>query len=110
VYEAFPYLLMKLHAFRDRKADTNKDLGRHHALDVYTIVGMMTESEYERAKVFGAADGEDEHVRRAHTIVNEDFASASSPGILRLREHSLYRANFRLEDFMSVAREIFGKG
>jgi hypothetical protein len=50
VPEAFPYLLMKLTAYADRKADANKDLGRHHALDAYTIVGMMTEPEYDRAR------------------------------------------------------------
>src|SRR5207302_1178076 len=53
--EAFPYLMMKLHAFDDRKDDADKDLGRHHALDLYTIVGMMTEQEYERAKELKAA-------------------------------------------------------
>jgi hypothetical protein len=108
VPEAFPYLLMKLHAFRDRKDDANKDLGRHHALDIYTIVGMMTEPEYERAKLFAAADAEGEHVRLARAIVDEDFASTTSPGVLRLREHALYKADFRLEDFVNVAREIFG--
>ena len=36
---------VKLSAFADRKADENKDLGRHHALDAYTIAGMMTERE-----------------------------------------------------------------
>ena len=33
VPEAFPCLMMKLHAFSDRKGDVDKDLGRHHALD-----------------------------------------------------------------------------
>jgi hypothetical protein len=31
----FTYLLMKLFAFRDRKEDEDKNLGRHHALDLY---------------------------------------------------------------------------
>lgn len=108
VPEAFPYLLMKLHAFRDRKADANRDLGRHHALDVYTIVGMMTESEYERAKMFAAADKEDEHVRKACLIVNEGFASESAMGLLRIREHKLFRSALRLGEFVDVLREVFG--
>jgi hypothetical protein len=54
VPEAFPYLLMKLSAFAERKVDANKDLGRHHALDAYTIVGMMTEPEYNRAMTLAA--------------------------------------------------------
>jgi len=78
VPKAFPYLLMKLTAFADRKEDENKDLGRHHALDAYTIVGMMTESEYERARAF--AD-------RSRT----SSASATSwPPSLFLRQRSGY--------------------
>lgn len=107
VPEAFPYLMMKLHAFNDRKADANKDLGRHHAFDVYTIVGMMMQIEYDRAKVFGALDRDDEHVHRARDIVALDFSSATALGILRIREHTLFRSNFRLGEFMAVLREIF---
>jgi hypothetical protein len=51
--QAFPYLMMKLHAFEDNKEDVRKDQGRHHAIDLYAIVGMMTEGEYERE---GAGD------------------------------------------------------
>jgi hypothetical protein len=108
VPEAFPYLLMKLQAFRDRKADANRDLGRHHALDVYAIVGMMTESEYERAKAFGAADKEDAHVRRARVIVSEDFANESTTGLIRIREHTLFRSALQLREFVDVLREVFG--
>ena len=43
----FTYLLMKLHAFRDRKDDPDKRLGAHHALDLYRIVSMLTESTRE---------------------------------------------------------------
>lgn len=42
VPEAFPYLMMKLIAFDDRKDDADKDQGRHHAFDLYNIVAMMT--------------------------------------------------------------------
>jgi hypothetical protein len=108
VPEAFPYLLMKLHAFSDRKGDENKNLGRHHALDVYTIVGMMTGGEYARAKAFGAADRDEEHVVRVRSIVSEDFSSETSLGVLRLREHPLFRDEFRIKDFIALLREFFG--
>lgn len=107
VPEAFPYLLMKLHAFSDRKGDENKNLGRHHALDAYTIVGMMTESEYGRARAFGVVDRDEEHVQRARSIVSEDFSSETSPGVLRLREHSLSRGDFRIKEFIEVLGEVF---
>jgi hypothetical protein len=105
--QAFPYLMMKLHAFDDRKGYPDKDLGRHHALDLYTIVGMMTEQEYERAKELGAVHAADTHVRRACAIVRDHFASTIGVGVLRLREHKLFREQFLLEEFMSVVAEIF---
>jgi hypothetical protein len=105
--QAFPYLMMKLHAFADRKDDANKDLGRHHALDLYTIVGMMTEEEYERAKELEVAHAGNEHVARACAIVRDHFASRTALGALRLQEHQLFREDFLVDDFMSVLREIF---
>jgi hypothetical protein len=99
---------MKLHAFGDRKGDENKNLGRHHALDVYNIVGMMTEGEYARAKAFGAADRGEPHVARARAIVPEDFSSPTATGVLRLREHPLARPDFRIEEFVGVLGEVFG--
>lgn len=108
VPEAFPYLMMKLHAFGDRKEDANKNLGRHHALDVYTIVGMMTEGEYRRARSFGVTDREDAHVARARLIVSEDFGNSTALGVLRLREHPLARPDFRIKEFLEVLGEVFG--
>src|SRR5260370_21895609 len=126
--------MMKLHAFDDRKDDADKDLGRHHALDLYTIVGMMTEKEYERAKELGAANATDENVRRARAIVRDCFpgkpigpgipgapwtlrsierghySQATAVGILRIREHMLFREEFLLEEFRSVLEEILGIG
>lgn len=107
VPEAFPYLMMKLHAFADRKADANKDLGRHHALDVYTIVGMMTEPEYERAKRIGTEQSGNRHVKRARAIVQEDFSIETGPGMLRLREHRLFNTNFQLGQFRQILQEVF---
>jgi hypothetical protein len=107
VPQGFPYLMMKLHAFDDRKDKVDKDRGRHHALDLYTIVGIMTEREYERARELGAAHAANEHVRRACAIVRDQFAVRTAVGMLRLREHPLFRAEFRLDDFMNVLGEIF---
>lgn len=109
VPEAFPYLLMKLSAFADRKTDANKDLGRHHALDAYTIVGMMTEGEYERAKTFAAQCRLDPHFIRVCDVVTEDFSSVTSLGILRLREHRLFRDDFQLGEFVATLGEIFNR-
>jgi hypothetical protein len=145
--QAFPYLMMKLHAFDDRrgKAEQAQDKTikekervkeQQHAIDLYTIVGMMTEQEYERAKQLGAALAVDEHVRRARMIVWDHFEGSPygppvpgapwtlgsiqkghySPGLrgavglLRIREHKLFREGFLLREFTSVLEEIFGIG
>jgi hypothetical protein len=43
--QAFSYLLMKLCAFWDRLDDSERSLGQHHALDIYRIVGLLTQEE-----------------------------------------------------------------
>jgi hypothetical protein len=107
VPQAFPYLMMKLHAFNDRKDDENKDLGRHHAMDLYSITGMMTEAEYQRAAQLGEECAEAVYVSRAREIVANDFSSETALGILRLKEHGLYRQDFVTGRFVDVLKEIF---
>jgi hypothetical protein len=107
VPEAFPYLQMKLSAFADRKEDKNEDLGRHHALDADTIVGMMTEAEYHRARSLAGRSRIDPHFTRVCDIAATEFAGSTAPGMLRLREHRLFRQGFRLDDFAAVLAETF---
>jgi hypothetical protein len=131
VPQAFPYLMMKLHAFDDRRDRGQEDKQRQHALDLYTIVGMMTEKEFQRAKELGAAYATDEHVRRACAIVRGHFPGrpfsppipgapwtqrlverghylgTGAMGILRIQEHPLFRKEFLLEEFTNVLAEIF---
>lgn len=109
VPEAFPYLLMKLSAFADRKEDDNKDLGRHHALDAYAIVGMMTEPEYDRAIQLAVQSRSDAHYARVCEIVATEFATPNDLGVLRLREHRLFRDDFRLQEFLGTIRAIFSR-
>jgi hypothetical protein len=103
----FPYLLMKLHAFRDRMDDADKDLGRHHALDLYTIIGIHTEGEYEEALGLGRTHKLEPHVVVAREIVNEHFSAMTTVGLLRLREHQLFRPEFAIDQFVAVLAEVF---
>jgi hypothetical protein len=100
---------MKLFAFHDRKDDPNprKDRGRHHALDLYAIVAMMTEPEYMLAKVLRGRYAGDAKVRDAGEIVRSDFADEESIGVLRLREHVLFRPEMDLKTLLSVLHELF---
>jgi hypothetical protein len=105
--QPFTYLMMKLFAFRDRKDDADKDLGRHHALDLYAIVAMHAESEYQESLRLGNLYGKDAHVETAREIIRSDFAEPTSIGAIRLREHPLFRPEFPVPDFLAVLREIF---
>jgi len=51
----FTYLLMKLHAFRDRVHDERKSLATHHATDIYRILSMLTREEFDVVKSIGTA-------------------------------------------------------
>jgi hypothetical protein len=107
VPQPFTYLMMKLFAFRDRKEDRDKNLGRHHALDLYTIVAMQVESEYQESLRLGNLYGGDARVETAREIIGSDFAGPTSVGVIRLREHSLFRPEFPIPGFLAVLREIF---
>jgi hypothetical protein len=104
---AFTYLMMKLHAFDDRKGDERKDVGRHHAMDLYRVVAMMTEPEYQRTLELGREHAEDPRVERSRRIVSTDFNTLTSLGVLRLREHPLCREDLQIAEFISVLGEVF---
>jgi hypothetical protein len=99
-------LLMKLHAFRDRHQDRGKDLGRHHALDIYRIVAMMTEHEFTRSQEWFVVQRDHPVVTEARRIVAEHFDTAVSRGAILLREHPLWRSGMPLDEFLSAIREL----
>ena len=103
---AFTLLLMKLHAFRDRCNDEEKDFARHHALDIYRIVAMMTEQEFEQTKQKVSEHREDPAVVEAARIAREHFASEESLGSIRLREHALWDEDMPLADLLSALEDI----
>ena len=92
----FTYLMMKLFAFRDRKEDRDKKLFRHHALDLYAIAAMQVESEYQESRRLGTLYGTDGHVQAARRRMAGDrfCRAAGASGVIRLREHPLFRPEF----------------
>ncbi|MCK4601325.1 MAG: nucleotidyl transferase AbiEii/AbiGii toxin family protein [Phycisphaerae bacterium] len=108
VPSAFTLLLMKLHAFRDLCNDEEKDLARHHALDIYRIVAMMTEQEFEQTRQQVAEHQDHPAVLESVQIVREYFASDESLGSLRLRGHALWNERMALTKFLSALKDLFG--
>jgi hypothetical protein len=105
----YTFLMMKLFAFKDRKDDYEKDYGRHHALDLYTIMATTTENEWNQAiksrdKMRNTIQG-----KESAQIVTALFSDASLPGIIRIKENPYYRPEFQLNEFMSAIKELFGQ-
>lgn len=107
----FTYLLMKLHAFHDRKDDRDKRLGSHHALDIYRIVSMLTRDEYDLVRRLRAEYAHSEAVGTATAIVRDMFTSPDGVGLLRLRQYvreaGLQWSSVRVERLVTVLDELF---
>lgn len=84
----FSYLVMKLFALRDRLEDEEKDFGAYHAFDIYRIIGMMTETEWNQAIDLRRRYRNAPKIREAGEIVKELFTNLESVGILRVRQHA----------------------
>jgi hypothetical protein len=84
---AFPYALMKLGALRDRIHDADKQEGRHHAMDLYRIVGMLTEEEAESSARIARTHAHDPEIAQAHRTIDLLLAPRDGLGRLRLLEY-----------------------
>ena len=103
----FTFSMMKLFAFRDRLEDEDKDFGRYHALDIYTILATMTEGEW--AASIGMRDQfrDDPVIQESGMLVDQYFSDIDRLGMIRLRESPYFRSELQLDDFMSALQEIF---
>lgn len=105
--QGFSYLLMKLHAFRDRMDDEDRELGRHHALDVYRIVGLITKQEYDDVTRLASEFVSHPIVGEASRIAREHFIDPDGRGQLRIREHALFSDAFAIEKFAEELASLF---
>ncbi len=103
----YTFLMMKLFAFRDRYDDKNKDFGRYHALDIYTILATMTEPEWHEALGYRVLYMDEPYVREAGQLVGDFFSELNNRGMIRMRESTYYRSDMEIEFFMSAIKELF---
>lgn len=103
----FTFLTMKLYALRDQINDPEKAYGRHHALDLYTVVGTMIAKEWEECLCFRARYSDEPVVQECGRIVNELFSRVDAMGSLRLRESAYFRPEFQITEFLGALRELF---
>lgn len=103
----YTFLMMKLFAFKDRLNDANKEFGRYHALDLYTILSTTSEIEWGQALAFRDQKRDDRHSMEAGILVSKHFSALDRPGMIRLRENRYYRPELQLDEFMSALTELF---
>lgn len=109
VYLPHPYtfLMMKLFAFRDRLEDANKEFGRYHALDLYTILATTTEEEWRFAFELRERYRDQPSVKEAGSLVSKYFSIPRNMGMIRMRESRYFRPDLQVAEFMSDLNELF---
>ncbi|MCX5991397.1 MAG: hypothetical protein NTZ04_03580 [Chloroflexi bacterium] len=105
--QPYTFLMMKLFAFKDRLNDANKEFGRYHALDMYTILATTMETEWKHALELRHQYGDDPYIMEAGRLVLKHFSALDHPGMIRLRESPYYRPGLQLDEFMSALKELF---
>jgi hypothetical protein len=103
----YTFTMMKLFAFRDRVEDANKDFGRYHVLDFYTILATTTEDEWAYALKPRDQNRGQPGIIEAGRLVSEYFSATNRLGMIRLKESPYYRPELRLGEFMSALQELF---
>lgn len=78
---ALNFLVLKLHAFRDRRNDEVSGFGRHHAWDIFSTVAGMGEADWAAAKEQLAAQGGRPYLVTAAGIRKELFAGPAGLGL-----------------------------
>lgn len=104
---AYTFLMMKLFAFRDRLDDSNKEFGRYHALDIYTILATTTENEWRKSLELSDELRDQPYVIEATNLVYKFFSSADRLGVIRLKESPYWRSDLELDEFISALQELF---
>ena len=105
--QTYPFLMMKLFAFRDQANNEQKSYGREHALDLYTLISILTEEEFAISQQLASRYATSLEANEARAITASLFDNSASLGVRRLREHMLYSANMDAEKFIDVLKRIF---
>lgn len=98
---------MKLFATRDKERLGDKENASKHALDLYRVIAMITEKEWETTRRLSQTYHPEPAIQEAAKIVQESFGGRSSPGMIRMREHPQFSRDMDIEAFLEILSEIF---
>jgi hypothetical protein len=103
----YTFSMMKLFAFKDRLDDLNKDFGRYHALDLYSIIASTREEEWRYALELRDQLRNHPYTLEAGRLILKYFSARDRLGIIRLRESPYYRSELQIDEFISALQELF---
>ncbi len=99
--------MLKLFALRDRLDDELKDFGAYHSFDIYRVIAMMTQEEWEQSCALRGKFIEEPKIQEARAIVAELFASEESIGIVRIRQHARsVKAELKDENISALIKDL----
>jgi len=111
---SFNYLILKLHAFEDRKNrdDAKSNFGRHHAFDLFATVARMDEKDWQAAQEHLAAHRGQAYLTTAISIRQENFTRKTDLGFLRVQESQSYQTDrttydVYLDSFLKDLTDLF---
>ena len=104
---SFTFLLMKLHAFFDQVDKQDKQFGKHHASDIYRIVAMMTEQDFNLTNELIETHKNAPACQHASVIAETCFKKSDAIGILRLKAHESYSDNMKVDEFREILLTLF---
>lgn len=106
--QVYPYLMMKLFAFRDYETKKKEpEQAQKHALDLYSIIAMTTEEELATAEELSQRYGQTPTAQEAGQIVREFFSQNTDLGIIRLRENQVEVPDNEEAEFKSLLSNLF---
>lgn len=101
ILSSFNYIILKLHAFRDRLNDESVDYGRHHVYDVFATVIDMDQTDWENAEHHLSTNSTTDYIQSSRDIITKFFSDKEDLGIIRLRENKLYqREKYEYDNYL----------
>ena len=103
----YSFLMMKLFALNDQVDREDKGFGRKHAADIYSLIAMLTETEYKLTQKMSTLFENTPQALQSANIVQELFESVTSAGMLRIHESLALPISAETDEFRTLLAEIF---
>ena len=110
----FTMIALKTFALRDQQESSSRDFGRHHAFDIYVLLRMLTQKDWESfPSIIERYRGHERMAELRSELVNL-FAGVTSVGAIRLQEHArtsdISMEDYPIESFLADLSELMGIG